>query len=296
MNTGNGALKLADTDGLNYTTTPNQYVTVDGVKLAYRTIGNRSDAPALVLFQHFTGTMDDWDQALIEQLAIDRAVVVFENAGIGASEGQTPDSVATMARYAEGFLDALQLTGVDALGFSLGGAVVQQVLADRPELIRKAILVGTGPKGAEGFDNLPRLIGEKSKESAELKVPLKALLFFTETQEGRQAGLDFVKRINNHTVDPEPPATQEAIQAQAKAYVTWGLTPADHAQLEAIKQPVLVVNGNSDLIAPTINSYVLYQHIPNAQLSLYPDSGHGSLFQHSKLFVSQVNTFLDGLR
>jgi pimeloyl-ACP methyl ester carboxylesterase len=296
MNTGNGALKLADTDGLNYTTTPNQYVTVDGVKLAYRTIGNRSDAPALVLFQHFTGTMDDWDQALIEQLAIDRAVVVFENAGIGASEGQTPDSVATMARYAEGFLDALQLTGVDALGFSLGGAVVQQVLADRPELIRKAILAGTGPKGAEGFDNLPRLIGEKSKESAELKVPLKALLFFTETQEGRQAGLDFVKRINNHTVDPELPATQAAIQAQAKAYVTWGLTPADHAQLEAIKQPVLVVNGNSDLIAPTINSYVLYQHIPNAQLSLYPDSGHGSLFQHSKLFVSQVNTFLDGLR
>jgi pimeloyl-ACP methyl ester carboxylesterase len=296
MNTGNAAFMPADTDGLNYTTTPNQYVTVDGVKLAYRTIGHRSDAPALVLFQHFTGTMDDWDQALIEQLAIDRAVVVFENAGIGASEGQTPDSVATMARYAEGFLDALQLTGVDALGFSLGGAVVQQVLADRPELIRKAILVGTGPKGAEGFDNLPRLIGEKSKESAELKVPLKALLFFTETQEGRQAGLDFVKRINNHTVDPEPPANQEAIQAQAKAYVTWGLTPADHAQLEAIKQPVLVVNGNSDLIAPTINSYVLYQHIPNAQLSLYPDSGHGSFFQHSKLFVSQVNTFLDGLR
>lgn len=296
MDTGTGAFKSEDTDGLNYTTTPNQYVIVDGVKLAYRTIGTRSDTPALVLFQHFTGTMDDWDQALIEELARDRAVFVFENAGIGASEGQTPDSVVTMARYAEGFLDALQLTGIDALGFSLGGAVVQQVLADRPELIRKAILVGTGPKGAEGFDNLPRLIGEKSKESTELKVPLKALLFFTETQEGRQAGLDFLKRINNHTVDPEPPATQEAIQAQAKAYVTWGLTPADYAQLEAIKQPVLIVNGNSDLIAPTINSYVLYQHIPNAQLSLYPDSGHGSFFQHSKLFVSQVNTFLDGLR
>jgi pimeloyl-ACP methyl ester carboxylesterase len=296
MNIGNGAFKSADTDGLNYTTTPNQYVTVDGVKLAYRTIGNRSDAPKLVLFQHFTGTMDDWDQALIEQLASDRTLVIFENAGIGASEGQTPDSVATMARYAEGFLDALQLTGIDALGFSLGGAVLQQILADRPELIRKAILVGTGPKGAEGFDNLPRLIGEKSKESAELKVPLKALLFFTDTQRGRQAGLDFVKRINNHTVDPEQPATQEAIQAQAKAYVTWGLTPADHAQLKAITQPVLVVNGNSDLIAPTVNSYVLYQHIPDAQLSLYPDCGHGSFFQHSKLFVSQVNTFLDELR
>lgn len=296
MNTGGGAFKPADTDGLNYGTTPNQYVTVNGVKLAYRTIGNRSDAPPLVLFQHFTGTMDDWDQSLIEQLAADRTVVIFENAGIGASEGQTPDSVATMARYAEGFLDALQLTGIDALGFSLGGAVVQQVLADRPELIRKAVLVGTGPKGAEGFDNLPRVIGEKSKESAELKVPLKALLFFTETPEGRQAGLEFVTRINNHTVDPEPPATQEVIQAQAKAYVTWGLTPADHSQLKAIQQSVFIVNGNKDLIAPTINSYVLYQHIPNAQLSLYPDSGHGSFFQHSTLFVSQLNTFLDGPR
>jgi pimeloyl-ACP methyl ester carboxylesterase len=201
-----------------------------------------------------------------------------------------------MARYAEGFLDALQLSNIDALGFSLGGAVVQQVLADRPELIRKAILVGTGPQGAEGFAGLPNVIAEKSKESSQLNMPLKALLFFTDTPEGRQAGIDFVKRINNHTVDPESPSSQETVQAQAKAYITWGLTTADYTRLKAIKQPVLIVNGNHDLIAPTINSYVLYQHIPKAQLSLYPDSGHGSLFQHSKLFVSQVNTFLDGVR
>jgi pimeloyl-ACP methyl ester carboxylesterase len=134
------------------------------------------------------------------------------------------------------------------------------------------------------------------KKSAETNVPLKALLFFTSTPEGRQAGLEFVKRINNHTVDPEPIATQEATQAQAKAYIIWGLSPANHAQLAAIKQPVLVVNGNDDLIAPTINSYVLYQHIPKAQLILYPDSGHSSLFQHHALFVSQVDTFLDGVR
>ncbi|AXC15835.1 Hydrolase, alpha/beta fold family [Acidisarcina polymorpha] len=125
------------------------------------------------------------------------------------------------------------------------------------------------------------MIAEKSKESSQLNVPLKALLFFTDTPEGRQAGIDFVKRINNHTVDPEYPASQETVQAQAKAYSTWGLTPADYTQLEAIKQPVLIVNGNQDLIAPTVNSYVLYQHIPEAQLSLYTDPGHGSLFQHS---------------
>jgi pimeloyl-ACP methyl ester carboxylesterase len=286
----------ATTGKPDYSTTPNQYVSVDGVKLAYRTIGYQTDAPALVLFQHFTGTMDDWDQALIEELAASRSVVVFENAGIGASEGQTPDSVATMAHYAEGFLDALKLSNIDALGFSLGGAVVQQVLSHRPELVRKAILVGTGPQGAEGFENLPNVIAANAKKSAETGVPLKALLFFTSTPEGRLAGIDFLKRINNHTVDPEPVATQEAIQAQAKAYVTWGLSPTDHAQLEAIKRPVFIVNGNEDQIAPTINSYVLYQHIPKAQLSLYPDSGHGSLFQHRRLFVSQANTFLDGVR
>ena len=281
---------------LDYSKTPNRYVTVDGIKLAYRTIGRQSDAPTLVLFQHFTGTMDDWDQSLIEELAKSRSVVIFENAGIGASEGKAPDSVATMAHYAEGFLDALHLSQVDVLGFSLGGAVAQQVLADRPELVRKVILVGTGPQGAEGFKDLPNVIGENVKKSAEANVPLKSLLFFTSTPQGRQAGLEFVKRINNHTVDPEPVATQEATQAQAKAYITWGLSPANHAQLAAIKQPVLVVNGNDDLIAPAINSYVLYQHIPGAQLSLYPDSGHGSLFQYHALFVSQVNTFLDGVR
>jgi len=283
-------------DRLNYTTTPNHYVTVDGTKLAYRTIGHRSSAPTLVLFQHFTGTMDDWDQSLIEELAKNRSVVIFENAGIGASEGKAPDSVAGMAHYAEGFLDALHLSSVDALGFSLGGAVVQQVLADRPELIRKAVLVGTGPQGAEGFKDLLSVVGPKMKESSETNVPLKTILFFTASQEGHQAGLDFVKRINNHKVDPEPVASQETTQAQAKAWITWGMLPANNALLEAIKQPVLIVNGNADLIAPTVNSYVLYQHIPNAQLSLYPDSGHGSLFQYHALFVSQVNTFLDGVR
>jgi pimeloyl-ACP methyl ester carboxylesterase len=292
----NSSVAQAATVVADYSRTPNQYVMVEGTKLAYRTLGHRSDVPPLVLFQHFTGTMDDWDQSMIEGLAKSRTVVIFENAGIGASEGKAPDSVAIMARYAGGFLDALHFNRVDILGFSLGGAVAQQILMDRPELVRKAILVGTGPQGAEGFKDLPDIISENMKKSAEVNVHLKALLFFTTTSEGRQSGLEFVKRINNHTVDPEPVASQEATQAQAKAWITWGSTPANNGQLAAIKQPVLVVNGNDDLIAPTVNSYVLYQRIPTAQLVLYPDSGHGSLFQYHALFVSQVNTFLDGVR
>ena len=268
----------------DYNRTPNKYVTVDGTKLAYRTIGNRSDAPPLVLFQHFTGTMDDWDQGMIEALAKRRTIVIFENAGIGASEGKAPESVSAMARYAEGFLDALHLNMVDILGFSLGGAVVQQVLADRPELVRKAILAGTGPQGAEGFKDLPKIISENTNKSAETNVPLKALCSLQPPR--RAANLaSTLSRESTITPDPEPVASPETTQAQAKAWITWGLAPANTAQLAAIKQPVLVVNGNEDLIAPTINSYLLYQRIPAAQLILYPDSGHGSLFQYHALFV-----------
>ena len=147
----------------------------------------------------------------------------MRNAGIGASEGQTPDSVATMAYYAVGFLNALE-SATSTLSGLPGRRRRATVLADRPGLIRKAILVGTGAAGCGRIENLPNIIAANAKESAETKVPLKALLFFTSTPEGRQAGIDFVKRIDNRTVDPEPVATQEAIQAQAKAYVTWGLS------------------------------------------------------------------------
>lgn len=176
-----------------YTKTPNRYVTVDNTKIAYRTLGHRTDAPPLVLFQHFTGTMDDWDSSMIDELAKKHTLYIIDNAGIGASEGKAPDSVAGMAKFAEGFIDALHLKQVDVLGFSFGGLVAQQVIADRPELVRKAILVGTGPKGAEGFKDLLTVITTNMKKSSESNVPLKALLFFTSTPEGRQAGLEFVK-------------------------------------------------------------------------------------------------------
>lgn len=292
-----GALASAALDTASaatpYTATPNKYVVVDGVKLAYRSVGQDAGKPPLVFFQHFTGTLDDWDSELIDELAQSRRLIILGNQGVGASGGTAPDSVSGMADVAKGFLDALNLKNVDLLGFSIGGSVAQVLVADRPDLVRKLVLVGTGPQGGEGIKNLLAVIQQGFKTAGENGLHPKVPLFFTASDNGVAAGKAFVTRINNHTVDPEPVATEAATNAQAKALITWGSMPPNFEQLKAIKQPVLIVNGSNDLIIPTVNSYVLYQHIPNAHLSLYPDSGHGALFQYRAQFASEVNAFLN---
>lgn len=288
-----GAISAETAAAADYTKTPNKYVEFGGTKYAYRVIGEPGQKLPLVLFQHFTGTMDDWDRRTIEGLAKSRQVIVFDSAGVGASGGSAPDSVEGMAKVAEGFIGALNLKQVDVLGFSLGGCIAQQLLADRPNLVRKAIIAGSGPQGSPGLKNLPNVVGAAVKKSGETGTPLRVVLFFTDTQAGKTAGMEYLKNINNHSVDAEKPVSKETMNAQAKAIVTWGSMPNNHAALQRITQPVLVVNGSNDIMAPTLESVELFQHIPNAQLSLYPESGHGSLFQHHALFVSQVDTFLN---
>jgi pimeloyl-ACP methyl ester carboxylesterase len=279
-------------DHSSYDTTPNAYVAVGGSRYAYRSLGANDDAPPLVLLQHFTGTMDDWDPKVIEGLARRRRLILFDNAGIGASAGKTPDSVKGMAHDAEAFCDALKLQQIDVLGFSLGGFVAQQILFDHPDRIRKVVLAGTGPQGGVGIKDLPAVIQWAVKKGSEHQVHPKAPLFFTESQTGKAAAAAFLARIGKHAVDAEPAASSEAIEAQQTAIVTWGSAPADGAKLEGIRQPVLVVNGSNDVMVPTANSIALYQQVPTAQLVLYPDSGHGSLFQYYEQFVASVDTFL----
>jgi len=268
------------------------YVAVEGVRYAYRSLGQNEQAPPLVLLQHFTGTMDDWDPQLIDGLAEQRRVIVFDNAGVGASGGKTPDSVRSMALDAAAFCDALQLQQIDVLGFSLGGFVAQQLLFDQPERIRRLVLAGTGPEGGAGINALPSVIQWAMKKGSEEQVHPKAPLFFTESQTGKAAASAFLARIGKHTVDAEPAASSDTIGAQQAAIVAWGSGPSNTAKLKAIRQRVLVVNGSHDVMVPTPNSLVLYQQIPSAQLLLYPDSGHGALFQYREQFVASVDTFL----
>jgi pimeloyl-ACP methyl ester carboxylesterase len=284
---------VTSTERPSNTTAPTQYLTAGDNTYAYRRFGSGPGAPLLFL-QHFTGTLDNWDPAVTDPLALGRAVMLFESPGIGRSSGKVPETVAGMADHAMKFLDALSLTQVDVLGFSLGGMVAQVMALKRPALLRKIILTGTGPAGGVGVamdrpELLKIFVDQKMPPSDKL---LK--LFFEPTESSQSAGRKFVQRLARRTEDTDTPTTAEAAGAQLAAMAAWAKSGGEpHADLKKITQPVLVTNGNNDIMIPTVNSFTLSAHMPNAQLIIYPDSGHGSLFQHAGAFTSHVTEFLD---
>jgi pimeloyl-ACP methyl ester carboxylesterase len=261
-----------------------------GVRFAYRRLGSGSAIP-LILLQHFRGNMDNWDPAVVDGLSVERPIILFDNRGIGRSSGLTPDNIADMASDAIAFIQALALPRVDVLGFSLGGMIAQQMLFDLPTLIRRAILVGTGGPGAAGMFN-------PDVTMAAAKIPSDAdsllFLFFQPTEASQAAGTRSLRRIMMRT-DREPATSRQAIEAQLVAIRAWGETNGEmFARLKRIDQPVLVVNGTHDIMIPTFNAYALSQQLPKAHLILYPDAGHGSLFQYPDWFVHDASRFLVG--
>jgi pimeloyl-ACP methyl ester carboxylesterase len=267
---------------------PTEFIEAAGITFAYRTLGTPNGTP-LVLLQHFTGHMDSWDPAVVNGLAKDRFVVVFDNAGVGQSGGRTPDSVAQMAADAEHFMAALGVSTVDLLGFSLGGCVAQQLATTYPGRVRRTVLVGTAPQGGE--EHLLAVVDEARAhtEAPDIRLPL----FFTPSQASQTAGRAFLTRASARTVDRDRDNADSIAEPQAKALITWCATKdPEHSVLRRIEQPVLVVCGSDDTMLPDQNSYFMFKHLKNAQLVLYPDSGHGALFQYHDLFVSHLSLFL----
>ena len=270
-------------------TAPTRYVEGRGIRFAYRRLGPSAGTP-LVLLQHFSGNIDAWDPAVVNAMAIDRPVIAFDNAGVGRSSGQTPDNVAAMARDAVDFINLLGLTEVDLLGFSLGGCIAQQIAAEHGPLVRKLILVGTAPKGGE--EHLLAVLQEafSDPDAPDPRLPL----FFTTSSASQSSGLAFLKRTKVRKDDRDTDNGSAVTDPQAKALITWCATlDPGHAMLRAISQPTLVVSGSHDTMLPANNAYAMFKELSNAQLVLYPDSGHGALFQHHEMFVSHVRTFLD---
>jgi len=233
--------------------------------------------------------MDDWDPEVIDGLSAERSVILFDGRGIGRSSGLTPDSIADMATDAFSFIEALDLPRVDVLGLCLGGMVAQQMAFDRPALIRRIILVGTGGPGAAG------MFGPEVAIAA-AKVPLdtdsRLFLFFPPTAASQAAGTRYVQRMRARA-DREPEATPHTIGSHLAAIRSWGETNGEtFARLKQVDQPVLVVNGTHDIVIPTFNAYALSQQLPKAHLILYPDAGHGSLFQYPDWFVQDALRFL----
>jgi pimeloyl-ACP methyl ester carboxylesterase len=276
----------------SHITAPTRFIEAGGVRFAHRRFGAPTGIPVLFL-QHFRGGLDNWDPTVTDGLGRDRPVILFNNAGVASSGGEPADTVSGMANHVVTFIHALGLKQVDLLGFSLGGFVAQQVVLESPDLIRRVVLAGTGPQGGEGMDAFTPKVAEQATQETPV-IENFLYLFFAPSETSQAAGRAFWER--RHTrADQDMPSSVAAMRAQAGAIAQWGVVPKTdrYGQLKRIKQPVLIVNGCDDIMVPSINSFILQQHIPNATLILYPDSGHGALFQYSELFVSHVRLFLD---
>jgi pimeloyl-ACP methyl ester carboxylesterase len=276
------------------TTAPTQFIDTKLERYAYRRFGG-GGAPPLVCLQHFTGTLDNWDPAVTDPLAQVREIILFESAGLGRSTGQVPTTISGMTEHFLAFAEALGLTQVDLLGFSLGGMIAQLVALERPALVRRMLLVGTAPEGGEDImhlekPELSRILGDPSLKGYQVLVKL----FFTPSEASQAAGQAFASRLSTRTEDREPLSGPNVAQAQITAFRAWERVEGERfTKLRRITQPCLVVNGVLDNMIPVRNSYFLGEHLPNAMMLTYPDAGHGSLFQFHDSFVGQAKLFLD---
>jgi pimeloyl-ACP methyl ester carboxylesterase len=276
-----------------YLTAPNRVVSAaNGIDYAYRQVG--AGTPALVLLQHFRGNLDNWDPALVDALARDRAVVTFDNAGVGGSTGTTPSTIAQMARDAIAFIDALELGAVDLLGFSIGSFVAQEIALIRPAAARRVVLASSAPRGAAGMHGwAPDVIGAVGEPAPNPDGYLS--VFFTRSAASRQAGMETLGRLTARREGRDEQTTWQTRQAQYDAVCDWGIP--DHGRLQrvsAIGMPVLVANGDADPMILPHFSHLLAGLIPQARVKIYPDAAHGFLFQHHAEFARDVDAFLTG--
>jgi pimeloyl-ACP methyl ester carboxylesterase len=273
-----------------------RYVDVSGTRYAYRRFGNSNGGLPLLCLQHFTGTLDNWDPAIVDVLAEDREIILFENAGVGRSGGEVPTSIAQMADHVLRFVDALSLGRIHILGFSLGGFLAQEIAIARPALIERLIISGSAPEGGAGAGmDRPELIAIYTDGDMPMNEKLKRL-FFPETPTGQAAAAAFVDRLEKRGAERDLPASPQVAAAQLQAMIAWANWTGDITKkLSGIPHPVLVTNGDNDIMIPTSNSFALAEGLPNATLIVYPNSGHGALFQYAPTYVAHVRDFLQGL-
>ena len=284
---------MSATATVSYTGASTQRVAAgNGIEYAYRDPG-AGDAP-LVLLQHFRGNLDNWDPALVDALAADRRVVTFDNVGVGATTGRTPNTIEAMAHDAIAFLEAMEFQRVDLLGFSIGSFVAQEIALIRPDLLRRIVLGSSAPQGAAGMHGwAPEVIGAVGAPETSPEGYIS--VFFAPTDTSREAGRQAAGHIfGGRTSDRDEPTTWQTRQAQYDAVCTWGIP--NHALLQrvaAIELPVFVANGDSDPMILPRYSYLLAGLLPDAWVKIYPDSAHGFLFQHHEEFAADIHAFLE---
>ena len=271
---------------------PTRTVDVGGTEFAYRELGSGSEVP-VVFLHHFTAVLDDWDPRVIDGIAAEHRVIAFDNRGVGASGGKVPRTVEEMGRDAITFIRALGLEKVDLFGFSLGGGVAQMVALQAPDLVRRMVLAGTGPRGGEGIDEILKIAAVANLKAALTLKDSRNYLFFPRTPTGKQAAKDYFARLKERKTGRDKRISLQARLAQVKAIRAAGRSEPD--DLSRITQPVFVANGDDDLMVASSHSTDMARRLPNAHLTIYPDSGHGGVFQHHEDFVPEALAFLNGL-
>jgi pimeloyl-ACP methyl ester carboxylesterase len=272
-----------------YEHAPTETIDVGGREFAYRQLGPSTGVP-VVFLTHLAAVLDNWDPRVVDGIAAEHRVITFDNRGVGASGGSTPRTIEEMAKDAIAFIRALGLEQVDLFGFSMGGMIAQVIAQEEPRLVRKMILAGTGPAGGEGIEKVTRISYLDIARGLLTRRDPKEFLFFTRTPNGRVAAQEFLARLEERTDDRERAVSVRSLRAQLKAIHRWGKQkPVDLAR---IHQPVLVMNGESDRMVPSQNTVDLDRRLPNSQLVLYPDAGHGGVFQFHEDFVKRALEFL----
>jgi pimeloyl-ACP methyl ester carboxylesterase len=273
----------------SYAKAPARTVSAGGVTFAYRELGPKGGIP-VVFFVHLAATLDNWDPRIVDPIAKDHHVITFDQRGVGASTGKVPDSIEAMADDAYTFIRALGFDKIDIFSFSLGGMIAQALVVKHPELVRKLVLTGTGPAGGKDIDKVAGTTYYDILRAALTRSDAKEFLFFNRNATGKPAAKAFIKRLQERTVDRDAPIKVKAFQTQLNAIKKWGHSaPAD---LSKITQPTLIANGDNDRMVPSVLSEDLHRRITGSELIIYPDSGHGGIFQFHDKFAPVAVEFL----
>lgn len=273
----------------SYTRAPNRTVSVGDTTYAYRELGPKGGVP-VVFFVHLAATLDNWDPRIVDPIAQNRHVIAFDQRGVGASTGRVPSTLEEAADHAFEFITALGHNKIDIFSFSMGGMIAQDLIVKHPDLVRKLVLTGTGPRGGKNIDKVVGVTYWDILRATLTRSDPKEFLFFNRDATGKAAGKAFIKRLNERTVDRDQEISLTALRTQLKAIQKFGRSaPSD---LSAFTQPTLIANGDHDRMVPTVLSEDLHNGIHGSQLLIYPDSGHGGIFQFHEKFAPAAAEFL----
>lgn len=273
----------------SYAQAPARTVTAGGVTYAYRELGPKGGIP-VVFFVHLAATLDNWDPRIVGPIAQGRHVITFDQRGVGASTGSVPKTIEEAADDAYTFIKALGHETIDIFSFSMGGMIAQDLVVKHPELVRRLVLTGTGPRGGKDMDKVVRTTYYDVLRATLTRSDPKEFLFFNRDATGKRAAKAFVRRLGERTVDRDAKISTRAFQTQLSAIKKFGRSaPSD---LSVITQPTLIANGDDDRMVPSVLSEDLHRRISGSELIIYPGSGHGGIFQHHEEFAPVAARFL----